>query len=70
MQGETFSRKSFPLHPFQKALTKEEIGRAQTGCLFVGDGLLRFGHATVLTTHCVVIHYRAAASLPPGHPEK
>ena len=24
MQGETFSRKSFPLHPFQKALTKEE----------------------------------------------
>ena len=24
MQGETFSRKSFPLHPFQKALTKKE----------------------------------------------
>ena len=37
MQGETFSRKSFPLHPFQKALTKEKIGRAQTDGLFVGE---------------------------------
>ena len=28
------------------------------------DGLLRFGHATALTSHRDVIHYRVAASLP------
>ena len=27
---------------------------------------LRLGHARVLTTHCVVIHYAHAASLPTG----
>ena len=29
-----------------------------------GDVLLRFGHATALTSHRDVIHYRVAASLP------
>ena len=28
------------------------------------DVLLQFGHATALTSHCDVIHYRVAASLP------
>ena len=36
----------------------------------VGDGLLRLGHAHVLTVHRTVIHSVRAASLPPGHPEK
>ena len=31
----------------------------------VGTGLLRFGHATALTVHWTVIHYRVAASLRP-----
>ena len=35
-----------------------------------GDGLLRFGHAHVLTSHCDVIHYARAASLRPRRPVK
>ena len=32
-----------------------------------GDSVsLRLGHATALTPHCGVIHYRVATSLPPG----
>ena len=36
----------------------------------VGDGLLRFGHAHVLTVHRTVIHFARAAARPPGRPAK
>ena len=33
---------------------------------YVATVSLRLGHAMALTTHCVVIHYHGAASLPIG----
>ena len=35
-----------------------------------GTVSLRLGHAAVLTSHCDVIHFRVAATLPTGEGER
>ena len=47
----------------------EDVAPYKADLNFAGGGLLRFGHAHVLTVHRTVIHSARAASLRPRRPE-